>query len=144
MVTIGDPGQHSASQVDSGKMGLESGKQSPDSRAPIPAIHDQDHRTVEQARNIGWQPRNPFPPVKHTTHEEVMARYREVLAHDKVGRLVDFQEFEHLKFPRRRFSDELLSELVATCSRNVSVAGPDVVIRHSYVGRRFLIWWKHR
>lgn len=80
--------------------------------------------------------RDRFPPVKHTTREQVMEKYREVLAHDKVGRLVDFQEFEDLKFPRALFSDELLAELLSSCSRTVSAEGSDVIVRHAYVGRR--------
>ena len=50
--------------------------------------------------------RDRFAPPKNTTAAEVRERYRQVLRHDRVGRLVDFQEFEHLDFPRRRFSDE--------------------------------------
>ena len=80
--------------------------------------------------------RDCFPPAKTTTRAEVMQKYREVLGHDRVGRLVDFQEFEHLTFPRERFSDELLEELEGTAGRTVSVDGDEVVIRHLYIGRR--------
>lgn len=77
-----------------------------------------------------------FPPSKNTTREGVMAKYREVLAQDRVGRLVDFQEFEHLSFPRARFSEELLSEILQTSSHDVGLAGDTVVVRHAYVERR--------
>jgi len=80
--------------------------------------------------------RDYFPPSKTTTRTEVMQKYREVLRHDRVGRLVDFQEFEHLTFPRARFSEELLEELRSTASRTVSVDKDEVVIRHLYIGRR--------
>jgi isocitrate dehydrogenase kinase/phosphatase len=80
--------------------------------------------------------KDSFPPSKNTTRERVMGKYREVLLQDRVGRLVDFQEFEHLTFPRARFSDELLDELLRVASLNVAVAGPSVVIRHVYVQRR--------
>lgn len=80
--------------------------------------------------------RDHFPPSKTVTRQEVMQKYREVLQHDRVGRLVDFQEFEHLTFPRDRFSEELLDELLTQASQTVSMQGSDVVIRHLYSGRR--------
>jgi isocitrate dehydrogenase kinase/phosphatase len=80
--------------------------------------------------------RDTFPASKATTRHRVMERYRQVMLHDRVGRLVDFQEFEHLKFPRARFSPELLEELLGEASRNVGIEGDDVIIRHLYVGRR--------
>ena len=80
--------------------------------------------------------RDCFPPSKTTTRAEVREKYREVLRHDRVGRLVDFQEFEHLTFPRQRFSEDLLHELENTAARNVTVEGDEVVIRHLYIGRR--------
>src|SRR4030095_3323636 len=44
-----------------------------------------------------------FPAQKDTTRERVMEKYRTVELHDRVGRLVGFQEFEHLTFPKARF-----------------------------------------
>ncbi len=80
--------------------------------------------------------RDVFPSQKPTTPDEVKARYSEVLRHDRVGRLVDFQAFEHLQFPRQRFSPELLEELAASASSTVELKGETVVIHHLYVGRR--------
>ncbi|HVR28116.1 MAG TPA: bifunctional isocitrate dehydrogenase kinase/phosphatase [Thermoanaerobaculia bacterium] len=80
--------------------------------------------------------RDTFPASKATTRRRVMERYRQVLLHDRVGRLVDFQEFEHLKFPQARFAPELLEELLGEAARNVGIEGDDVIIRHLYVGRR--------
>ena len=77
-----------------------------------------------------------FPPQKTASREKVREKYREVLQHDRVGRLVDFQEYEHLKVPRSRFAPELLEELLRESSRNVEVQGDDVIIRHVYVERR--------
>ena len=68
--------------------------------------------------------------------ERIRGCYREVLRHDRVGRLVDFQEFEHLEFPRERFSDDLLDELLRETARTVSLQGERVVVSHLYVGRR--------
>ena len=80
--------------------------------------------------------RDRFPPQKSTTRWEVMRRYRQVLEQDRVGRMVDFQEFEHLPLPRGRFSQELLDELLAAAGDTVRVAGDSVVLDHVYAERR--------
>ncbi|HEY2739956.1 MAG TPA: bifunctional isocitrate dehydrogenase kinase/phosphatase, partial [Thermoanaerobaculia bacterium] len=80
--------------------------------------------------------KDSFPPSKVTTREQVMERYRSVLLQDRVGRLIGFQEFEHLTFPRARFSDDLLQRLLAVAGRTVLLEGDRVVIRHLYVERR--------
>ena len=80
--------------------------------------------------------RDRFPPQKTATREVVIAKYRQVLQHDRVGRLVDFQEFEHLTFPRSRFEPKLLDELLRLSAATVSVRGDDVIVRHLYVQRR--------
>jgi len=61
---------------------------------------------------------------------------RQVLHHDRVGRLVDYQEFEDLVFPKSRFDPELLDELLEVAGKTVEVRGEEVVVRHLYVGRR--------
>ncbi len=80
--------------------------------------------------------KDAFPPQKAITREGVMEKYRQVLLQDRVGRLVDFQEYEHLTFPRARFAPGLLEELLRESGKTVSVRGDDVVIRHLYVERR--------
>ncbi len=80
--------------------------------------------------------RDRFAPPKNTTAEEVRERYRQVLRHDRVGRLVDFQEFERLDFPRRRFSDETLEELLSAAGETVRLEGDRVIVDHLYIGRR--------
>ncbi len=82
--------------------------------------------------------KDEFPPQKRVSRGEVKERYREVLRHDRVGRLVDFQEFEHVKVPRAKFEEGLLAQLLETSSLTVSVEGDDVIIRHMYVGRRVM------
>jgi isocitrate dehydrogenase kinase/phosphatase len=77
-----------------------------------------------------------FPSSKSTTRQEIREKYRQVLLHDRVGRLVDYQVFEHVKFPRERFSRQLLDELLELAGRTVILDGSDVVIQHMYVGRR--------
>ena len=80
--------------------------------------------------------RDRFPPQKRTTREKVMATYRQVLQHDRVGRLIDVQEFEHLTFPRSRFDPALLDELLRVAAATTTVRGDDVIVHHLYVQRR--------
>ncbi len=80
--------------------------------------------------------RDRFPPQKHVTPAEVRAKYRIVSRHDRAGRLVDAQEFEHLRFPVDRFAPALLEQLLAEAARNVEVDGRDVVLHHVYLERR--------
>jgi isocitrate dehydrogenase kinase/phosphatase len=80
--------------------------------------------------------KDAFPPQKNTTRERVMERYGTVRVHDRVGRLVGFQEFEHLTFPRERFSPELLGRLLEVAGRTVRAEGDKVTVRHCYVERR--------
>lgn len=75
-----------------------------------------------------------FP--KRTTRRDVMERYRLVFLHDRVGRLADAQEFEHLEFPRACFPDALLEHLVREAASTVQVVGDAVVIHHLYTERR--------
>jgi isocitrate dehydrogenase kinase/phosphatase len=80
--------------------------------------------------------RDRFDYPKTVTHQEVRDKYRLVFHHDRAGRLVDAQEFEHLEFDRRRFSEPLLRELTALASETVKVHGDTVVIGHLYTERR--------
>ena len=75
-------------------------------------------------------------PPKSTSRQEVMERYDLVFKHDRAGRLVDAQEFEHLRFDRDRFSEKLLTELVAYAPGIVRVEQECVVIKHLYMERR--------
>ena len=58
-----------------------------------------------------------FGEPKNTTRQAVMERYHFVFVRDRVGRLADAQEFEHLEFPRRCFPDGLLDYLLAVAGR---------------------------
>ncbi len=80
--------------------------------------------------------RDRFAYPKTVTHEEVRAKYRLVFRHDRAGRLVDAQEFEHLAFDRARFDPALLEELTTTCAERVRIDGERVVISHLYTERR--------
>ena len=80
--------------------------------------------------------RDRFPHIKPITARGVMQNYRLVFRHDRAGRLVEAQEFEHLKFDRARFAPELLHEFQRDADRTVAVNSDEVVIHHAYVERR--------
>jgi len=77
-----------------------------------------------------------FAPSKHTTPEEVKRRYKLVFDHDRVGRLVDAQEFTNLSFQRDRFDEDLIDELREDCARTVTITDDEVVLHHVYTERR--------
>jgi isocitrate dehydrogenase kinase/phosphatase len=82
--------------------------------------------------------RDRFAEPKNITREGVMQKYRLVFRHDRAGRLIDAQEFEHLRFPRSRFSAAVLEELLATAAGSVSANADHVDISHVYVERRLV------
>ena len=77
-----------------------------------------------------------FAYPKTSTRAQVMDRYKLVFKHDRVGRMVDAQEFEYLTFNRDRFSQELLDELLAVAANTVAVTSDAVIIKHMYTERR--------
>ncbi|HEX6287310.1 MAG TPA: bifunctional isocitrate dehydrogenase kinase/phosphatase, partial [Acidimicrobiia bacterium] len=82
--------------------------------------------------------RDSFPPPKRTTRNTIMEKYRLVSQHDRAGRLIDAQNFQHLSFHRSRFDPALLDELVDQAARTVRLDGEEVVISHLYVERRVI------
>jgi isocitrate dehydrogenase kinase/phosphatase len=80
--------------------------------------------------------RDKFPYQKNILREDVLNKYELVFKHDRAGRLVDAQEFKRIKFPRARFSADLLDELQREAARTVHFEGDDVIIDHVYIERR--------
>ncbi|MGH7528595.1 MAG: bifunctional isocitrate dehydrogenase kinase/phosphatase, partial [Gemmatimonadales bacterium] len=80
--------------------------------------------------------KDSFGAPKNTTRAAVMDKYHFVFVRDRVGRLADAQEFEHLEFPRRCFPQELLAYLLSVAPATVRVEGERVVVRHVYTERR--------
>ncbi len=79
--------------------------------------------------------RDRFAPPKTLTRQDVQQKYALVFRHDRAGRLVDAQEFEHLVFARDRFAPELLEELRSEAGETVRVDADRVLIRHLYAER---------
>ena len=80
--------------------------------------------------------KDTFAYPKTTTRQDVMERYALVFKHDKAGRLIDAQEYEHLEFERSRFSDELVAELLQGAANSVTVGDNRIAIKHLYTERR--------
>jgi len=80
--------------------------------------------------------RDQFAYPKDIAREEVLKKYQLVFKHDRVGRLIDAQEYRHLRFPRAQFAPALLEELLGECSESVSSDGDDIVVHHCYIERR--------
>ena len=80
--------------------------------------------------------RDRFAEPKTASREEVMKKYQFVFQHDRVGRLVDAQEFRQVRFPKARFSPELLEELLTSASGTCRIEGDDLIISHCYMERR--------
>jgi isocitrate dehydrogenase kinase/phosphatase len=79
-----------------------------------------------------------FAYPKKTTRQDVLDKYRLVFRHDRAGRLVDAQEFEHLQFARNRFTEDLLRELQEVAANTVLIEGDNVIIKHCYVERAII------
>jgi len=80
--------------------------------------------------------RDRFDTPKKTTRREIMAKYDLVYRHDRAGRLVDAQTFEHLKFDTSCFSPQLLAELKQDADRTVRIGNDYIILDHAYVERR--------
>lgn len=80
--------------------------------------------------------KDKFDEPKQMTREQVKDKYNLVFRHDRAGRLIDAQEFEHLAFDRARFAPALLEEMMRLAGGTVRVEQDRVVISHLYVERR--------
>ncbi|MDT7928921.1 bifunctional isocitrate dehydrogenase kinase/phosphatase [Tepidimonas sp.] len=85
-----------------------------------------------------------FPPQKDTTREQIRAKYQLDKHPDRVGRMADTLEFSNVGFPRARFSDELIEELLRHAPSQVEIGDRDgdgtteVILKHVYIERRMI------
>jgi isocitrate dehydrogenase kinase/phosphatase len=85
-----------------------------------------------------------FPPQKETTRELIKSKYLLVKQHDRVGRMADTLEYSNVAFPRDRFNDELIAELVKFAPSQVEISDRDgdgnweIILRHVYIERRMV------
>jgi len=82
--------------------------------------------------------RDWFEPPKDTDAARVRERYQMVKDHDRVGRLADTLEYQHVAFPKARFSKELIDELKLKAPSMAVGDGDSLIIRHMWVERRMV------
>jgi isocitrate dehydrogenase kinase/phosphatase len=80
--------------------------------------------------------RDAFAYPKDSARRNVEEKYRLVFRYDRIGRLVDAQEFRYLRFPLRQIDPALREELLAECAETVAIDGDDLLVKHCYIERR--------
>jgi len=80
--------------------------------------------------------RDRFAYPKEMLRQDVMDKYQLVFKHDRIGRLVDAQEFRHLRFQRAQFAPAVLDELLTSCRDSVIEDNDEIILIHMYVERR--------
>lgn len=73
---------------------------------------------------------------KVITQEKVRYQYGFVSHRDPAGRMVNTQEFENLRFKKKRFASQVLDEFQQAVTRNVTILEDYVIIKHVYVQRK--------
>ena len=79
--------------------------------------------------------KDKFTAPKDMTREVVKQQYMLASRHDWVGRMADTQEYANFAFPKHRFSNEVLAELLKEAPSLVSIEGDTVSIKHLYIER---------
>jgi isocitrate dehydrogenase kinase/phosphatase len=80
--------------------------------------------------------RDRFGYPKRTTRQKVMEMYDFVFKHERIGRLLDVQSFEHMEINRCCFTEDVLAELQHTASSKVQMTEDYIILEHVYVERR--------
>lgn len=75
-------------------------------------------------------------PPKEVDKELVEQKYQLVKRHDRVGRMADTLEFSNVAFPRARFTQELIDEIVKLAPTEIAFEGDTIIIKHVYIERR--------
>lgn len=80
--------------------------------------------------------RDTFDYPKTSTPMQVKQAYDLIFKHNRVGRLIDAQEFEQLRFAKDRFEPDLLEELQKLAANTVQITDDEVIFAHCYTERR--------
>ena len=72
---------------------------------------------------------------KDTSRAQVREKFQLVKQHDRLGRMADTLEYSDVAFPRSRFSQELLDELMDLAPSMVQFSEDTVILRHCYIER---------
>ena len=86
--------------------------------------------------------KDKFSPSKNMTKQDVKGKYRLVKLHDRVGRMADTMEYSEVAFPKKRFNDALLTELMKVAPSIIRYEGEGddelIIIEHLYIERRMI------
>lgn len=82
--------------------------------------------------------KDKFPAPKKVTEQEVKSKYELVSLHDRVGRMADSHMFENFTFEKRRFSQELIDELVELAPSKVKISGDTIELKHLYIEKKMV------
>jgi isocitrate dehydrogenase kinase/phosphatase len=82
--------------------------------------------------------RSTHDTPKTLTNEQVRRQYDFVSHRDRAGRMVDTQEFENLRFKRKRFTDPLVKEFAEAATKAAGISDEYIVLRHVYVQRKVI------
>lgn len=82
--------------------------------------------------------KDKFATQKNVTRSQVKLKYQLVKEHDRVGRMADTLEYRHFIFPRSRFSNELIKELIEVAPSAIKLTRQHVHIDHLYLERRMI------
>ncbi len=82
--------------------------------------------------------KDKFDNPKDVTREHVIRQYKSVELNDRVGRMVYTHQFEHLRFPRSYFSEELIEEFKQVATKSVVIEEDYVKIIHCYMERKMV------
>jgi isocitrate dehydrogenase kinase/phosphatase len=82
--------------------------------------------------------RDKFGPTKNFDRQHVIDSYRLVLMHDRVGRMADAMEFDHIKLDLHRFSQPVIDELLGECGNTCFIEGDKLVIRHLFTEKKLV------
>lgn len=80
--------------------------------------------------------KDKFDNPKNVTREQVIKKYQEVELNDRVGRMAYAHQFEHLRFPRHLFSEELIEEFKLVATKSVVITDEFVTVLHCYMERK--------
>lgn len=80
--------------------------------------------------------RDHIAPTKEVTREVVKEKYMLVKRHDRIGRMADTLEYADVAFPRARFTQALVDELLSEAPSLVEEDGDRIIVKHLYIERR--------
>lgn len=80
--------------------------------------------------------KDKFDNPKTISREGVFKKYEEVEINDRVGRMAYAHSFEHLVFPLRLFSEDLIQEFCDVAKETVEIIGDNLIIKHCYMERK--------